>query len=155
VVHFWEPRGAVLKPYLFDATVAPHAMRIELAPTMHGAILRVSFPADLIGKFICFAGAHVRCKRKRPNHTYINRYCLLQWTGNGMTPMPHISGKSTEVHQDRMLVSNFNHYIHAESEAASSVEVDGDMNCFRYKYVAYRQRKPLCYLLSCAEMTLQ
>ena len=45
-VHFWEPRGAVIKPYLFDATVAPFNMRIELTPTDHGAYLRVTFPTD-------------------------------------------------------------------------------------------------------------
>jgi putative alpha-1,2-mannosidase len=59
VVHFWEPRAANLKPYLFDATVAPHAMRIQLAPTMHGAILRVTFPPERFGKYVCFAAAQV------------------------------------------------------------------------------------------------
>jgi putative alpha-1,2-mannosidase len=43
-VHFWEPRAAVLKPYLLDATVAPYGIRMELAPTDHGAFLRVTFP---------------------------------------------------------------------------------------------------------------
>jgi putative alpha-1,2-mannosidase len=43
-VHYWEPRGAVLKPYLLDATVAPHGIRMELTPTDHGAFLRVTFP---------------------------------------------------------------------------------------------------------------
>lgn len=45
-VHFWEPRGAVLKPYLLDATVAPYGIRMELAPTDHGAFLRVTFPSS-------------------------------------------------------------------------------------------------------------
>jgi hypothetical protein len=43
-VGFWEPRGAVIKPYVFDATTGPDGMRIELAPSMHGAILKVTFP---------------------------------------------------------------------------------------------------------------
>lgn len=42
---FWEPRAAVIKPHLFDATTGPDGMRIELAPTLHGAIMRVTFPA--------------------------------------------------------------------------------------------------------------
>ena len=45
-VHFWEPRGAVLKPYLLDATVAPYGIRMELVPTDHGAFLRVTFPSS-------------------------------------------------------------------------------------------------------------
>lgn len=44
--HFWEPRGAVLKPYLLDATVAPYGIRMELTPTDHGAYLRVTFPSS-------------------------------------------------------------------------------------------------------------
>ena len=36
---FWEPRAAVIKPYLFDATVAPWGIRMELAPTMHGCYI--------------------------------------------------------------------------------------------------------------------
>lgn len=36
---FWEPRGAVIKPHLFDATFSPHGIRIELAPSMHVRIV--------------------------------------------------------------------------------------------------------------------
>ena len=44
-VGFWEPRAAVMRPYVFDATTGPDGMRIELTPSMHGAIMRVTFPA--------------------------------------------------------------------------------------------------------------
>lgn len=39
--------SAVIKPYLFDATVAPYNIRIELTPTDHAAVLRVTFPKAL------------------------------------------------------------------------------------------------------------
>jgi putative alpha-1,2-mannosidase len=45
-VHYWEPRAAVMKPYLFDATVAPFGIRIELTPTDHCAYVRTTFPVD-------------------------------------------------------------------------------------------------------------
>lgn len=32
---YWEPRGAVIKPHLFDATLSPNGIRLELAPSMH------------------------------------------------------------------------------------------------------------------------
>ena len=54
---FWEPRGATIKPYIFDATTGPDGMRIELAPSVHGAVMRVTFPAFNPGgndKRICF-----------------------------------------------------------------------------------------------------
>lgn len=57
-VMFWEPRGAVVKPYLFDATLAPNNVRIELVPTDHGSIFRVSFPVEDDDKRICFNQAN-------------------------------------------------------------------------------------------------
>ena len=44
---------AVIKPYLFDATVAPYNVRLELTPTDHAAVLRVTFPATF-GKYVQF-----------------------------------------------------------------------------------------------------
>jgi putative alpha-1,2-mannosidase len=110
--HFWEPRGAVIKPYLFDATVAPYGMRIELAPTMHAAILRVSFLPDTSGmeKRVCMTGAH--------------------WDNYGTQ---YINGRATQVHIDRMLITNFGLHIHTESQEATAVENHGDMICYRYK----------------------
>ena len=43
-VGFWEPRSAIIKPHLLDAMTGPDGMRFELAPTMHGALFRVTFP---------------------------------------------------------------------------------------------------------------
>lgn len=57
---YWEPRAATLKPHLFDATVAPYGIRIELAPTVHGAIIRVHFPKNIednLHKRMCFREA--------------------------------------------------------------------------------------------------
>lgn len=112
--HFWEPRGATIKPYLFDATVAPHGIRIELAPTMHAAILRVTFPsAHLAEKRICFAQA--------------------EWMDQGNSPAPYITARSLQVHHERMIISNFAMHIRAESSSATSIESMGDLMCFRYK----------------------
>ena len=33
--YYWEPRGAIIKPHLFDATLSLHGLRIELTPSMH------------------------------------------------------------------------------------------------------------------------
>ncbi len=41
--HFYEPRGAIMKPHLFDATLAPYGIRVELTATEHAAITRVTF----------------------------------------------------------------------------------------------------------------
>ena len=62
IEHAWEPRAAVIKPHLFDATVAPWGIRMELTPSMHGSIFRVTFPAEMVAyggldKRICFAEA--------------------------------------------------------------------------------------------------
>ena len=43
---FWEPRAAVIKPHLFDAVFSPLGVRMELTPTMHGAMIRVTFPPN-------------------------------------------------------------------------------------------------------------
>ena len=48
IEHAWEPRAAVIKPYLFDATVAPWGIRMELVPSMHGSMFRVTFPTCLL-----------------------------------------------------------------------------------------------------------
>lgn len=56
-VGFFEPRAANLRPYGMDLTTAPDGMRIQLAPSMRCAILRVNFaPAQGKQKRVCFAG---------------------------------------------------------------------------------------------------
>ena len=52
---YWEPRGAIFKPYVFDAVLGPHSTRVRLTPTDHGAVFKVSFPArESAGKGVCF-----------------------------------------------------------------------------------------------------
>uniref|UniRef100_A0A7S4QCR5 Alpha-1,2-mannosidase n=1 Tax=Alexandrium monilatum TaxID=311494 RepID=A0A7S4QCR5_9DINO len=43
-VMFFEPWGAKIKPYTLDATLGPDNMRVQLTPTDHGAVLKVTFP---------------------------------------------------------------------------------------------------------------
>ena len=133
---FWEPRSATIKPHIFDTTVAPDGVRIELVPSMHGAMLRVTFPSRNMEKRICLANA--------------------EWTGSGMSSgnafngpaasekeklqrpsgKPYITGKNHNVHIERMIVANFNMHIRAESDQASKVEPHGDVSCFVYSKLA-------------------
>lgn len=116
---FWEPRGAVIKPHLFDATVAPLNIRMELTPTDHGALLRVTFPLSAEGrgqKRICFVES--------------------DWLEHGAAKdgsgVHFINGRNNKAKQDRMIISNFNMHIRAESSMATSVDSNGDMICFKY-----------------------
>eukprot|EP01041_Mallomonas_annulata_P009663 gene9663-20092_t len=117
--NFYEPRAATIKPHVFDAKVAPYGMRIELTPTMHGAILRVTFPTlksnDNKHKRICFREA--------------------SWDGSGGdTPNPWITGVARQISVDRMVVSKFGLYIRIEAEASPKpvIEARGDIYCFLY-----------------------
>lgn len=107
-----------MKPYLFDATVAPNNMRIELTATDHGAALRVTFPAtsDLGSKRVCFTNAR-----------WEGRGDIAGGTGK------QASGVSSTVHQDRLSVSNFAMHIYIESPDAIEVSNEMDMTCFKYK----------------------
>ena len=87
-VHFWEPRGANIKPHIFDATVAPFNIQMELTPTVHGAIARFTFPSVSSG--IYDAGDM--------------RVCYVEggWTDSGQgdswgTPTPYIKGVARQV----------------------------------------------------------
>jgi putative alpha-1,2-mannosidase len=111
---FWEPRAAHIKPHVFDATLAPLAMRIELVPTMHAAAMRVTFPNDPS------KGARRICFRELSfDHTDRNSNV--------------IKGRSGRVSIDRMMVSNFNMFMYAESLTPAEVESEGDVYCFRYR----------------------
>ena len=112
--HFWEPRGATIKPYIFDATVAPNGIRMELAPTMHGAMLRVTFPKEDMQKRICFTSADFSIQKS-------------QWGAPAL-----IRGTAMQVHHDRMPISNFALYIHAESPEATNAVNGPDMVCFQF-----------------------
>lgn len=113
--HFWEPRGAIIKPYLYDATVAPYGMRIQLVPTMHGAILQVTFQPQNkhMDKRVCFTSA--------------------RFTQHSVHPKPFIAGYADQVHHDRMLITNFRLHILAESADAEGTEDQPDMTCFRFR----------------------
>lgn len=112
---FYEPRSATMKPHIFDATVAPHGIRIELSPTDHGSILRVTFPTNVNGqKRICFYDAQMTGQEKN-------------------NEISTIIGKSVHVSQDRMIVANFGFHFRAESADVQSIEQDQDISCFRYK----------------------
>eukprot|EP01038_Epipyxis_sp_PR26KG_P009005 gene9005-12147_t len=109
-VHYWEPRAAIIRAHLFDATLAPYGMRIQLVPTMHAAFVRITFPINDYGaKRVCFAEA--------------------QWKADGKN---FISGDTTRVSIDRLMVTNFAMHIYIESSDAINVEHHMDMACFRY-----------------------
>lgn len=131
--YFWEPRSATIKPHKFDATVAPDGIRMELVPSMHGAIFRVTFPSRKVEKRICMTNA--------------------EWTGSGMSVRqeaswdpnatgkekiihpsgkPFITGRNGNVHIERMIVAGFGMHIRAESDKAMNVEMHGDISCFSY-----------------------
>jgi putative alpha-1,2-mannosidase len=113
----WQPRGAFIKPYLFDATFAPVNLRIELTPTDHGAIVRITFPAttEWGNKHVCFASVGWRDRGSA--------------NGGGN----FIYGVTTAVHTDRLLVSNFNLHMRAESPESVEAYPVADMMCFKYK----------------------
>jgi predicted alpha-1,2-mannosidase len=117
-VGFWEPRAAVMRPYMFDATTGPDGMRIELTPSMHGAIMRVTFPAynpHGLDKRVCLrlddSDWHVATKGA---------------DGRGV-----IKGTSMRVNGRP---ANFRFHIHAESdEEVVKVEKNGNhLACFTY-----------------------
>ena len=114
--YIWQPRGAYMKPYLFDATLAPVNLRMELTPTNHGAVLRVTFPAttEWGDKHVCFAG--------------------LQFRDHGTNKgSQYLYGVTSVVHSDRMLVNNFNFHVRAESKEATSVTARDDLKCFQFR----------------------
>lgn len=121
IEHAWEPRAAVIKPYLFDATVAPWGIRMELAPSMHGSIFRVTFPNELAGldKRVCFVEAN--------------------WGSSGQLPNQggyFLTGRATQINSERFAIANFAMHVRAESVDAQSVENHGDMVCFKFAHNA-------------------
>lgn len=56
-VMFWEPMAARFKPHVFDARLGPDNMRIQVTPTEHAAIVRITFPElnpRNLQKRVCF-----------------------------------------------------------------------------------------------------
>jgi len=117
-VHEWQSRGALLKPYLMDISLAPKNIRIELTPTDHAAIVRVTFPpasSQFGAKYVCFSN--------------------LQWGDHGMDhsgQKAYVTGRATAVNSDRMLVTNFALHMKATSEEAKAVVAQEDLLCFQY-----------------------
>jgi putative alpha-1,2-mannosidase len=113
-VQYWEPRGAILKPYLLDTLLAPHNIRVQLTPTDHGAYVQVTFPKTSEQKYFCMAN--------------------LQWgdQGNSANGGNFITGRSTQVHSERMIVNKF--ALNMRAESAESIEIKGsdDLKCFKY-----------------------
>jgi putative alpha-1,2-mannosidase len=109
--YFWEPRGAVLKPHLFDATLAPSGVRVELVPTMHAASLRVTFPEN--------------------SHTQEKRVCFREgaWRAQGST----LTGVASQVNKDGMQFDNFGLHIHAMSVGPATTEMKSRSGCFKFK----------------------
>lgn len=126
--HFWEPRGAVMKPHLFDAIVAPFGIRIELTPTTHGSIVRMTFP-------------HANSNIYRENGD--KRVCFTEaaWGQSGTLQqdgkqLHYLNGRATQVSKDRMPVTGFGLHIHITSETddhlVTTVENHGELMCFKF-----------------------
>ncbi len=109
--YFWEPRGAVLKPHLFDATLAPSGLRVELVPTNHAATLRVTFPEN--------------------THNVEKRVCFREgsWTTRGNS----LIGVASQVNKDRMYFENFGLHIYATSVGVATTETQNIGACFKFK----------------------
>lgn len=109
--YFWEPRGAVIKPHIFDATLAPSGIRLELVPTMHAATLRVTFPDN--------------------SHNQEKRVCFREgaWSAHGS----YLTGVASQVNKDGMLFDNFGLHIYAMSVGAATTEMKSRTACFKFK----------------------
>lgn len=132
--HFWEPRAAVLKPHLLDATVAPYGIRMQLTPTDHGAMLRVTFPPGAqynnVEKHVCFAMANW------DKHGAIAA-AIVSGSGSALGSGQYLTGRATQVGHERMMISNFNLHLRAESAEAVAVKAVDDMRCFAFKNDAH------------------
>lgn len=109
--YFWEPRGSVLKPHLFDATLAPSGIRVELVPTVHAATLRVTFPEN--------------------SHNQEKRVCFREgsWQAHGS----YLTGVASQVNKDGMSFNNFGLHIYATSVGPATAEMKSRSACFKFK----------------------
>lgn len=116
---FHEPRAAIIKPYVMETTLAPDNIKIELTPSQHGAIIRVTFP-----KFIT-SSRHVCVSNGGLSHN---------WNDNDAKreSIPTILGYSTKINTDRSIVANFKLYFQLQSQEATQVEESNDLRCFHY-----------------------
>jgi hypothetical protein len=110
---FFEPRAATVLPHVLDFRTAPDGMRVELAPSMHGASLRVTFPAtQRLEKRIC-----------------------VKLGGGGNDGYEQSNGgvdARTNRHSGAV-GSNFAHHLRVESKTQAQFEARGrDCFCFAY-----------------------
>ena len=110
---FFEPRAATVLPHVLDFRTAPDGMRVELSPTMHGASLRVTFPATArLEKRIC-----------------------VKLGGGGNDGYEQSNGgvdARTNRHSGAV-ASNFAHHLRVESKTQAQFEGRGrDCFCFSY-----------------------
>lgn len=133
--YFWEPRSATIKPHYFDATLAPDGVRLEVTPSMHGAMARITFPKAHNEKRMCFTGIGAQWKEhgmsdtKQYSPSASSTYEKKISTGSGK---PYLKGKADQVHIERLIVANFNMHVRAESDDAVEVEDHQDLACFRF-----------------------
>jgi putative alpha-1,2-mannosidase len=127
----WQPRGATIKPYLFDAFLSPLNLRLELTPTDHAAVVRVTFPAttEWGNKHVCFGNLHWK------DHGTTTTSSSSEGAGlfGGGKEKRFLYGISTSVHSDRMMVGKFSFHVKVESGEASDVFPMDDLMCFKFK----------------------
>lgn len=130
-IMFFEPWAARMKPHVFDAMLGPDNIRVQLTPTMHAAILKVTFPAinpNGIGKRICF--------RLPPQPTGKERNKPRGSIGNMNENDLWLEFKSERAND---VPNGFAMYIRAEVDKTSlqfgasiSAKSDGDMRCIEF-----------------------
>merc|ERR1719399_302943 len=110
---FFEPRAATVLPHVLDFRTAPDGMRVELAPTMHGASLRVTFPAT------------ARLEK---------RICIKLGGGGNDGYEQSNGGVDARTNRHSGAVgTNFAHHLRVESLTSSQFEGRGrDCFCFSY-----------------------
>ena len=110
---FFEPRAATVLPHVLDFRTAPDGMRVELAPTMHGASLRVTFPST----------------------TRLEKRICIKLGGGGNDGYEQSNGgvdARTNRHSGAV-GNNFAHHLRVESLTSSQFEGRGrDCFCFSY-----------------------
>mmetsp|Transcript_3551 Transcript_3551/g.8867 ORF Transcript_3551/g.8867 Transcript_3551/m.8867 type:complete len:952 (-) Transcript_3551:2-2857(-) len=129
-VMFFEPWGSRIKPFVFDAMLGPDNMRVQLTPTMHAAILKVTFPSNNpmgYAKRICFKLPTDDAKGRKKSGT------LGGHNGDDMW-LELLSSRAEEA------PANFGFYLHAEVDKSSlQYRVEGEkvttqqtVRCFNF-----------------------
>eukprot|EP00930_Biecheleria_cincta_P040380 TRINITY_DN27671_c0_g1_i1.p1 TRINITY_DN27671_c0_g1~~TRINITY_DN27671_c0_g1_i1.p1 ORF type:complete len:938 (-),score=136.39 TRINITY_DN27671_c0_g1_i1:29-2842(-) len=130
-VMFFEPWAARMKPHVFDAMLGPDNIRVQLTPTMHAAILTVTFPTvnpNGIGKRVCLKLP----AKPTGKESHLPRGSIEIVNEDGLT-LGFKSERANDVPR------GFAMYIRAEVDKTSlqfgasiSAQNDGDMRCFEF-----------------------